>query len=134
MPQGGHMNHRRVLWLTVFAVVIASASLMEVSLAGQTASGGTASPAYTPPKTPWGDPDLQGVYDFSTWVNLERPVEFSGRTTRTEAEMAALAKAHKGQTEGWSPRHFVDDTRTALVTDPPDGKIPLTPEGGKRYM
>ena len=37
---------------------------------------------WTPPRTPWGDPDLQGAYsnDDETGIPLERPAEFAGRT------------------------------------------------------
>jgi len=49
---------------------------------------------WTPPKTPWGHPDLQGVYTNKDETNtpLERPAEFSGRSAKdfTAADLAAL--------------------------------------------
>ena len=52
------------------------------------------SKGWNPPKTPWGDPDLQGNY---TWVDevgtpFERPAQFEGRSlaSLTQAEMEAL--------------------------------------------
>ena len=40
-----------------------------------------APPSYAPPRTPWGDPDLQGNYTNKYEANtpLERPDEFTGR-------------------------------------------------------
>ena len=48
---------------------------------------------YTPPKTPWGDPDLQGVWDNHTAVPMQRPANLAGKKTFTDAELAARAKA-----------------------------------------
>src|SRR4029450_8967223 len=49
--------------------------------------------SWTPPKTPWGHPDLQGVYTNKDETNtpLERPAEFSGRSPKdfTAAHLAA---------------------------------------------
>ena len=36
-----------------------------------------------PPRTPWGTPDLQGVWDFRTLTPLERPEEFTGKELLT---------------------------------------------------
>src|SRR4029453_11325958 len=43
-------------------------------------------------RTPWGDPDLQGTWDFTTITALERPAQFAGREFLTESEAAALEK------------------------------------------
>ena len=40
--------------------------------------------------TPWGDPDLQGVYTFSTNTPLERPTGLAAKDTFTEAELAEI--------------------------------------------
>src|SRR5690349_22394050 len=51
---------------------------------------------YSPPRTPWGDPDLQGIYTNKDENNtpFERPAEFAGKTLADfgEKEMAALVK------------------------------------------
>src|SRR5688500_18471265 len=47
---------------------------------------------YTPPKTPWGDPDLQGVWDNHTTVPMQRPANLGGKKTFTDAELAARAR------------------------------------------
>ena len=36
---------------------------------------------YSVPRTPWGEPDLQGVWDFRTVTPMERPDEFEGRSS-----------------------------------------------------
>ena len=72
----------------VLATVVAVVSLASVALAGQ-AQTATAD-SWTPPRTPWGDPDLQGDWSFATITPLERPARFSGRELLTEEEIAAL--------------------------------------------
>ena len=39
------------------------------------------------PRTAWGDPDLQGVWDYWTFTPLERPKEFAGKATLTPASI-----------------------------------------------
>ena len=92
--------------------------------------------AQTPERTPWGDPDLQGVWTNRTTTPIERPSEFEGRTALTEeerAEIDAQAEAARdrppppGQTGGynsfWLDRG-VRTNRTSLIVDPPDGRYP----------
>jgi len=45
---------------------------------------------WTPPRTPWGDPDLQGIWNNSTITELERPAELSGKQVLADDEAAAL--------------------------------------------
>ena len=47
-------------------------------------------PADAIPRTPWGAPDLQGVYDFGTAIPLQRPVDFGDRAVLTDEEIAVL--------------------------------------------
>ena len=61
----------------LFAIV-AVVALLAGGLAGQSAAK----------KTPWGDPDLQGVYTFSTLTPLQRPDTLAGKVALTEAELA----------------------------------------------
>jgi hypothetical protein len=109
------------------------------------------------PHTPWGDPDLQGTWDFTTITALQRPTELAGKEFLTEAEAAEIQKQineRRFQAEEknpgafganpsrddpgiynlgwwWEPegRKLVGTRRTSLVVDPPDGRLPpLTPE------
>src|SRR4030095_5947012 len=56
---------------------------------------------YTPPRTPWGDPQLAGVYsnDDETGVPFERPAQFEGRKIEDilPEELAALNKQRNEQ-------------------------------------
>jgi hypothetical protein len=45
---------------------------------------------YAVPRTPWGDPDLEGVWDYRTITPLERPRQFGDREHYTDEEIAEL--------------------------------------------
>ena len=63
---------------------------------GGAQSRGAGRTAYTPPRTPWGDPDLQGIYTNKDEANtpLERPDQLQGKRAEdfTAADLANLAK------------------------------------------
>jgi hypothetical protein len=101
--------------------------------------------------TPWGDPDLQGVWSRQTPVPLERPATMAGKPFFTKEEAAdleknALAVTLKGvaaaiPTSGEFNEIYLEsekgkvhsNRRTSLVVDPPDGRIPFTAEGRARW-
>src|SRR3989442_4131252 len=90
------MSRRFLVTAGRMAIVIASLSTAFTRVAGQTADGATWSPpkaTYTPPRTPWGDPDLQGVWDYQSRVPMQRPAQLAGKATLTDAELAAWAKS-----------------------------------------
>ena len=104
-------------------------------------NGGTLSP-YTVPKTPWGDPDLQGVWssDDAT-MPMSRPQNFGDRLYQNDEEFAARQKQIQsgisnaenavGSFRGdFARRAF---RQTSLIVDPPDGRTPaFTAEAQKR--
>ena len=133
-----------------FAVLL----LLAVALAPLPSQG----QSYTPPRTPDGHPDLQGIWTNATITPLERPAELAGKPTLTDAEAAIfekrsaqeladvdgksehplLAAAGSNGTGGYNVL-FIDrgselarvdgKKRTSLIVDPPDGKVPpLTPD------
>jgi hypothetical protein len=106
---------------------------------------------YKAPRTPWGDPDLQGLWPGNMGVPLQRPVEFGDRTTLTDAEFARKEAQARAQAEADAqqfvvpgtpvglgpPSHWTErgvPTRQAsLIVDPENGRLPpLTPEAEKR--
>ena len=112
-----------------------------VGVAGLTIGAQT----WTPPRTPWGHPDLQGIYsnDDETGTPMERPAQFAGKTLAdiTPSELQTIVKERNEKlVEGVSteefagglrpPAHLIFDTfdrknaRAWLVVDPPDGRIP----------
>ena len=100
------------------------------------------------PRTPWGDPDIQGIYTSSTHTPLERPAELKGKPFFTEEEAAAYVQARQKELlqQPGDAIHYDDAVwqsertptglstlRTSLVVDPPDGRIPpLTAEAERR--
>ena len=99
------------------------------------------------PRTPWGDPDLQGNFTnkYEQSTPFERPAEFEGRRVEDVkgAELAAVLKKREQQVlerpAGVGPFQFRDSlevtkgSRAWLVIDPPDGKIPpITLEAQRR--
>ena len=96
--------------------------------------------AQAPERTPWGDPDLQGVWTNRTTTPLERPGELGERAVLSNEERAALdaeADAARdrppppGSTGGyndfWLDRG-VRTSQTSLIVDPPDGRYPAKTE------
>lgn len=102
------------------------------------------------PRTVWGDPDLQGIWGAGyILTSLERPDEFEGREFLTDdeveaieggaagpgrdqrAEVGSVADVEGAYNDAYSGRgrSVIRTRRTSLIIDPPDGKIPYTPEG-----
>ena len=109
--------------------------------AAQVPSGHPDADGWTVPTTPWGDPDLQGVWDYRTLTPLERPQEFADRTVASEEEAAeyelranAVRDARPTVHAVWwldYGRELTTDRRTSLIVDPPDGRIPETTGAAK---
>ena len=134
-----------IVSLTVIAV-----SLSSVPAAAQAQSKNPAK-TYTPPRTPDGKPDLQGVWNSATLTPFERPKEFAAKEFFTPEEAAQYSKAELNRVDGdrrdggtgadvgraynefWRDRgKLTPDLRTSMVVDPPDGRIPaLTPQAQK---
>ena len=88
-------------------------------------------------RTPWGDPDLQGIWDQTTGTPLERAADVADREFLSEEEAArretqrfqAFDSAPRAGSPGnygsqWrdGSRNAID--RTSLIVDPPDGRMP----------
>jgi hypothetical protein len=104
-------------------------------------NGGSPIP-YTTPKTPWGDPDLQGVWSSDdASMPTSRPMNVGDRLYLNDEEYAARVKQIEtgvknaenavGSFRGDFPRRAF--RQTSLIVDPPDGRQPQpTPEAQKR--
>src|SRR5258708_7766527 len=102
-------------------------------------------------KTPWGEPDLQGIWTDETDTPLQRPAKYAAQDFFTAAQRAELDQARTGvlvnadadvQAERRGPARAVagaynsqsvsfkrPGARPSLIVDPPNGLIPpLTPE------
>jgi hypothetical protein len=128
------MTYRFFARTGAFTAFVLIVLLMPPMLVGQQVSKTTGN--FTPARTPWGDPDLQGVYTFSTETPLERPEELKGKAQYTEAEVAELQKkvntARPQVGVGGVAEPGIVSARTSLVIYPEDGHRPgLTPEGTK---
>jgi hypothetical protein len=151
------MRHRFLSGVARTAVAIAVLIPTAVPISGQApkpAGKSGEGRRWVPPRTPWGHPDIQGVYSNNdeTGTPFERPAQFDGRRIEdiTPAELGAIIRQRNDQFnesvagEEFAgglrpPTHLIFDTferknsRPWLVVDPPDGKVPpLTPEGQKR--
>ena len=100
----------RIVTFIVIAVAVAAA----IGLDGQTAR---TSPAWSVPRMPDGRPDMQGVWANNNMTPLQRPPQFSGRATMTDAELADLKQKVKALTDG-GDAFFADELILAAL----DGK------------
>ena len=143
------MRHQLVS-LGVLPGVILVASLARVPVAGQTAGAKSTAAVkkWSPPRTPWGEPDLQGIWSYATITPLERPENQAGKDVLSDEEVAAADKEARtsadrrdGTPEADLARAYnafwydrgKSVGRTSLIVDPPDGRLPsLTPDGRRR--
>jgi hypothetical protein len=107
------------------------------------AAGKPPANTWSAPRTPWGDPDVQGTWssDDLRGVPMQRTEEFAGRTELSDEEFAKRAAANQDTRTRELNRvgAFRNDVgtrtfrQTSLVVEPADGRIPpLTPEAQQR--
>ena len=105
------------------------------------------------PRTAWGAPDLQGVWDFRSLTPMERPAELADQELFTAEEAASFseevireqsrdeadveAQAATGRVVPYNDFWFdwgssVTTERTSLIVDPPDGRIPALTAAAER--
>ena len=115
--------------------------MISTAIHGQSSDTAAAADAYTAPRTSWGHPDLQGVWDYRTITPLERRPEFADREFYTDEEIAQLEGRATRRMEGppdpnapanlvhaeylTDPGRTLDESRrTSLIVDPPNGRVP----------
>jgi hypothetical protein len=109
---------------------------------------------WTVPRTPDGQPDLQGIWTIGTATPFERPPELASKAFFTEQEAAEFEKqtavardsdrrgaspdqdlrsAYNNSWYDWGSKVF-KTRRTSIIIDPPDGRVPpLTPKAQEIY-
>jgi len=97
---------------------------------------------WKPPMTPWGEPDLRGIWPLNHLIStpLQRPERFGERRLMTDEEFAAAQKSAEDRNKrfqsGAIPQADAGEaTRlTSLIVDPPNGRFPaLTAKGQELY-
>ena len=129
------MGRRILMAAAVLPVLIGIAWVAPVTLEAQSAAA----------RTPWGDPDLQGLWTNTTTTPMERPDDLAEKDTLSSEELAArdaevaeavsfdnISDGNVGAyNEFWVERGALI-TQTSLIVDPPDGKLPPMTEDAQR--
>ena len=103
-------------------------------------------PTYKVPRTENGQPDLQGVWNFSSDVPLERPASVAGKTLFTREELEAqkagkarafemIAKMVPVEDVGLTWLDYgarIENLHTSLISHPEDGRVPKLVDGVQR--
>jgi len=153
------MNWR---WLSSIVLAAVAAAVMSSALVAQTAKTAAPKPsanattakagaakatntaAYAK-KTPWGDPDLQGVWNDATSTPLQRPAgkgetvagneanlfeeQLANDLSRDRRDGGPEVDVNRAYNEHWMDARrlkITNDRRTSLIVDPPDGRLPPT--------
>ena len=154
------MSHRLIASSTALAVMVVVLLLAHADVVGQApspnaAKAPTTEKSWTPPRTPDGKPDLQGIWSNATLTPLERPKGLGTKEFYTEQEYAELAKrvlkgdvgqeADLGAAAEQTLRYdlslygfdltkarFASNRRTSLIVGPEGVVPPMLPEARKR--
>ena len=147
VPENGRTSARRAF---VHGPDNVRLALVETGFAGVDASGAApvfadVTEPYDTPRTPWDEPDLQGVWtgNASHGIPLERPADLTDLETLTPQQAAARRERGTlgsiwGYEREWRDTTLGYDknapsTQVAMIVDPPDGRLPaLTTEGERR--
>jgi len=148
------MNYR---FLALVSGLVVSAVVATAPVAGQAGATGArtnASPprAYAAPRTPDGQPDLQGIWTNATYTPLERPKNVTKEFYTPEEALQLAKRAALEESDQTEPGTVADvhydftqfgldrsqgtmalNLRTSLIVDPADGRLPpLSAEGQRR--
>jgi hypothetical protein len=117
--------------------------LLAAAGAGLLFAQSSANKSYTPPKTAWGEPDLQGIWPLNHLIAtpFQRPAKYGDRRYMTDEEYAAARKAADARNKRFESGAIPQADSgtgvlrlTSLLVDPPDGRFPaLTHKGQEMY-
>jgi hypothetical protein len=131
--------------MSMIAIAVAAVSTvisMPIPRASAQAPANSGAPPAPAMKTPWGEPDLQGIWTDETDTPLQRPARYANQELFTEAQRAEIdrarsellsreRRAERGTERDVSGSYnnvFVSfkrtGARTSLIVDPPNGRIP----------
>ena len=131
-----------MIMVTIAAAAVISVSIVATSAQGPVGSATAPAPAL---KTPWGEPDLQGIWTDEFDTPLQRPAQYADQEFFTEAQREELDKertevlnrrAVGTPNDAYNFAVFLTTkrtgARTSKIINPPSGRIPpLTPEAQK---
>ena len=113
---------------------------------------GGSTAGWTHPRTSWGDPDLQGIWDQRTITPLERPEALADKAFLTDEDVAVYEQRAAARPDGRRPddrrtgpsvhapywldygTRVVGSRRSSLVVDPSDGRIPPLTSTARQKM
>jgi hypothetical protein len=138
----------RFLGSTIMVAIAAAATVISVPIvpAQAQAPAGSATAPAPALKTPWGEPDLQGIWTDEFDTPLQRPAKYANQDFFTEAQREELDKersallgrraTERDLADAYNLAVFLSTKRTGVrtsrIVDPPNGRIPpLTPEAQK---
>src|SRR5262249_36690912 len=107
------MKQRFFLVLTL----VASAMPMSAQTKQTTSPAAASSKIWTAPKTPWGDPDLQGQWPAVANIPLQRPASFGTRAFLTDEELAQREQQAQRQQQADNETHAKDSQ--SITINPP---------------
>ena len=126
-------------------VAVVEKGFAGVEVTMQSAAASEEREPYTTPRTPWGEPDFQGVWtgNAAHGIPLERPDDLTDVEELTADEAAARRERRTlgsiwGYEREWRDTTLGYDkmtpsTQVAMIVDPPDGRLPeMTAEGKRR--
>jgi hypothetical protein len=138
------MGHRFSRSIVTAAIAAAATTAISVSVSQTSAQAPPASGAAL--KTPWGEPDLQGIWTDEFDTPLQRPAKYANQEFFTEAQRAELDRVRSEVLGRFATEREINGAynaatffstkrtgaRTSKIVDPPNGRIPpLTPEAQK---